>query len=225
MTKWRVQMLILLSTIIGCGPKEAPETATPPPAPEPEVVEKVEPEPEPEPEPAKPSPNADFNIKLSYSDGTTKEGHVIRLERSSDFYGMKDWYDKESKLTIYSEAGTTAKDLTWTDVKTINIAATKDIGCIYESDWNPWLYICTMKTDSSLVDSSGGKWNVDSKYRWRITFDDNTETEFWLQNIRSMEQDDKEVELGMDNNQNHDLYGKLQEQLTSSAFVTKIEIQ
>ena len=219
-------MLILLSTLLACGPKEAPKAAEPPVAPEPVVVAEPEPtpEPEPEPEPAKPASNVDFNIKLTYSDGTVKEGHVIRLERSSDFYGMKEWYEKESKLTIYGEAGSAAKDLAWTDVKSISIATTKDIGCIYESDWNPWLYVCTMKTNSSLVDTAGGKWGVDSKYKWRVTFDDYSETEFWLQNLRSMQQDEKEVELGMDNNQNHDLYAQLQESLKTSLYVTKVEI-
>ena len=217
-------MLIILSSLLACGQKEPPATAEPPPQPEPVVEEAPEPEPMPEPEPVKPAANADFNIKLTYSDGSVKEGHVMRLEVSSDFYGMKEWYDKESRLTIYAESGSAAKDLEWTSVKTINVTGSKDISCIYESDWNPWLYVCTMKTTSALVDADGGKWNVDSKYKWRVTFDDYSETEFWLQNVRSMEQDEKEVELGMDNNQNHDLYAKLQDSLKSEPYVTKVDI-
>ena len=218
-------MLIILSSLLACGQKEPPATAEPP-QPEPVVEEAPQPEPvpEPEPEPAKPASNADFNIKLTYSDGSTKEGHVMRVEVSSDFYGMKEWYDKESRLTIYAESGSSAKDLEWTSVKTINVAGSKDISCIYESDWNPWLYVCTMKTTSSLVDTDGGKWNVDSKYKWKVTFDDYSEVEFWLQNVRAMEQDEKEVELGMDNNQNHDLYAKLQDSLRSAPYVTKVDI-
>ena len=60
----------------------------------------------PEPEP-KPEPNADFNATLVF-DGTTKSGHVIRVELT-DSYGMKDWLDSESRLTIFAEAGSTAK--------------------------------------------------------------------------------------------------------------------
>ena len=221
-------MFVLLSTLLACGPKEPPAVATPAPEAKPvvEVAPEPEPMPEPDPEPVKPPSNVDFNVKLTYSDGAVKEGHVVRLERSSDFNGMKDWYDKESKLTIYGESGSTAKDLTWTEVKTISIIGNiKDLSCIYDSDWNPWLYVCTMKTNSSLVDSSGGKWTLDSKYKWRLTFDDDSEVEFWLQNVHAMEQDDKEVELGMDNNQNHDLYAQLQDSLKAAAYVKKVEIQ
>ena len=82
-----------------------------------------------------------------------------------------------------------------------------------------------MKTTSTLLDKSGQKWTLDSKYKWRLTFDDDSEAELWLQNIHAMEQDEKEVELGMDNNQNHDLYAKLQDSLRAVPYVKKVEVQ
>ena len=214
---------------IACGPKEAPQVAEPP-APVEEVQEEVveevvEPEPELPPEPPKPESNVDFNIKITYSDGSVKEGHVIRLERSSDFNGMKEWHDTESKLTLYGEAGSTAKDLAWTEFKSVSIAPSSDISCVYESEWNPWLYVCTRKTTSSIVDTDGKKWSLDSKYKWRVTFEDYSEVDFWLQNFRALEQDSKEIELGMEAIENPDLYAKLQESLKSSTYVKKVEIQ
>ena len=183
------------------------------------------PEPELPPEPPKPVSNVDFNVKLTYSDGSVKEGHVIRLERSEGFYGMKEWYDKDSRLTLYAEVGSTAKDFAWPEVKSVTIAPNlKDISCVYESDWNPWLYVCTVKTVSSVIDSAGKKWNLDAKHKWRLTFEDESEVEFWLQNYRAMQQDDKEVELGMEAYENPELYSKLQDELRSFVYVKKVEL-
>jgi hypothetical protein len=219
-------MLLLLTTLLACGPKDTPpETITPPAPPEPEVVEEEVVEPEPEPEPVMAQPNVDFNVVLTFSDGSTKEGKVIRLERSSDFYGMKDWLDSESKLTIYGEADSSAKDVAWTDLKSASISAEENPSCIYESDWNPWLYVCTLKTNSTMVTKDGSKLSIDSKYKWRLTFEDESEVEFWLQNIRTMQQDDKEVVLGMDNYENHELYSQLQDGLRSMVYVKKVTIQ
>lgn len=220
----------LLMMLLACGEKAAPvETAKPTevavetPAPVEEVVEEVTPEPEPEP---KPEPNADFNTTITFSDGTSKSGHVMRVERSSDFYGMKEWVDKESKLTIFAESGSTAKDVVWTDLKSVSVVPKKgDISCVYESEWNPWLYVCTNKTTSSLIDSSGKRWGLDSKHKWRFTFDDESVVEFWIQNIRTIEQDTVEMELGMDDYENTSLYSKLREELSNITYVKSVTIQ
>ena len=135
----------------------------------------------PEPEP-KPEPNADFNATLTFSDGTTKSYHVIRVEASTDSYGMKDWLDSESRLTIFAESGSTAKDLAWNEIKSISIAPkSSDINCVYESDWSPWLYVCTKKTTTSLIDAEGKKWSANATNKWRFYFDDDTDTEFLIQ--------------------------------------------
>ena len=106
---------MLLTLVFACGEKETEVEAATPPAPVEEVVEapveeQTEPVEEamPEPEP-KPEPNADFNATLTFSDGTTKSGHVIRVEASTDSYGMKDWLDSESRLTIFAESGSLPK--------------------------------------------------------------------------------------------------------------------
>ena len=150
---------LLLSIVMACGEKAAEvETAKPVETPVetvaetvPEPVEEVAPEPEPEP---KPEPNVDFNTTITFSDGTAKTGHVIRVERSSDFYGMKEWLDTESidhlcRVRFYSQRS----DVDGT--KVCSVAPKKGDIIMYESEWNPWLYVCTNKTTSSLVDAEG----------------------------------------------------------------------
>ena len=224
---------MLLTVVFACGEKKTDvEVATPPPAPVEEVVdapveELAEPVEEslPEPEP-KPEPNADFNATLTYSDGTTKSGHVIRVEASSDSYGMKDWLDSESRLTIFAEAGSTAKDLAWSEIKAVSVnPKSNDINCVYESDWTPWLYVCTKKTTTSLIDTDGKKWSANATNKWRFYFDDDSETEFWIQNIRAMQQDTVEVQLGMDAYENPDLYSQLRNEVTEIVYVKSVTIE
>ena len=83
---------MLLTLVFGCGEKKTEVEVATPPAPVEEVVEAPVEDPveEPMPEP-KPESNADFNTTLTFSDGTSKSGHVIRVEASTDSYGMKDW--------------------------------------------------------------------------------------------------------------------------------------
>ena len=216
--------MLSMFTFLACGPKEPPVVVEPVVEPVVEIVPEVV-EAELPVEPPAPESNVDFNVKLTYSDGVIKEGHVIRLERSEGFYGMKDWYDTENKLTLYAESGSNAKDLTWMEMKSVTITPGKDISCIYESDWNPWLYVCTNKTTSSVIDSDGKKWDLDTKNKWRLTFDDESESEIWLQNFRTLEQDDKEIELGMEAYENPELYSKLRNDLSALVYLTKVEIK
>lgn len=219
---------LLLSLLFACGEKKAEvEVATPVEStPAEEVVEETTEEPAlPEIAPP-PEPNVNFNATLTFSDGSTKSGHVIRVERSSDFYGMKEWLDSESKLIIYGESGSTAKEMTWTDIKTITVAPKSgDISCVYESDWTPWLYVCTNKTTSSLVDSAGKKWGVDSKHKWKFFFEDEEVVEFWIQNFRTLQQDTVEVGLGMEAYENPELYAQLQNELRNTVYVKSVNVQ
>ena len=219
---------LLLTLVLACGEKKTEVEVAKPPARVEEVVEAPVEEPVeetmPEPEP-KPEPNADFNATLTFSDGTTKSGHVIRVEASTDSYGMKDWLDSESRLTIFAEAGSTAKDLAWNEIKSISIAPkSSDINCVYESDWSPWLYVCTKKTTTSLIDVEGKKWSANATNKWRFYFDDDTDTEFWIQNIRAMQQDTVEVQLGMDAYENPDLYAQLRNEVVEIVYVKSITI-
>lgn len=219
---------MLLSLVFACGEKKSEVEVAAPVAPveEAPIVEEPAPVEEPMPvEDPKPEPNADFNTTLTFSDGTTKSGHVIRVERSSDLYGMKDWHDSESRLTIFVESGSTAKDLAWTEVRSVSVSPRSgDINCVYESDWSPWLYICTNKTNTSVVDAEGKKWGVDAKNKWRFYFDDDTEAEFWIQNIRALQQDTVEIQLGMDAYENPELYAQLRNEVKEIVYVKSVTI-
>ena len=103
-----------------------------------------------------------------------------------------------------------------------------DVSCTYDSDFTPWMYDCTMKIPTSLVDSSGKKWTVENFRKWRFTFDDETSVEFWLKKYPAREQDSKVVTLDTVNPQNLDLYATLQQRLreeTKTSMVVKISVQ
>ena len=230
------EMFISLFSIMACGPK-APQTEPPveaanlTPSAADEAAPEEEPEPVPEPEPVIES-NIRLNISLTYADGSNKSGTVIRVERSSDFPGLKEeWQDSEYKTTVYAESGSTAKDLKWTDIKTILIqygTVPKDVNCLYDSTWTPWMYDCAINTNTKLIDSNGKAWKVDSKYLWRMYFEGETEpVDFWIQKPHATQQDDKEVTLDTTNPENRSLYQTLQERLKNdikTTMVTKINI-
>ena len=141
---------------------------------------------------------------------------------------MKDWLDKESKLTLWGEKGSEGADVEWANLKNVKIKLGKipgDIDCHYESDWSPWLYVCKVPTKTTMTTSDGKVWNVDSKYKWKFFFDDDTEMEFWIENPKALQQDDKEVELGMDDYENKELYSTLQQQICQTVFLTGITVK
>ena len=218
--------LFLILFSLGCGPKEAPKTVVPPtPPPAEPVAEEVVSEPEAPPEPEPIESNVSFNATLTYASGEVKSGKVIRVERSQDFYGEKDWYDSAGRITIYVESGSDAEDKTWDEIGKIKIVAGKipaDSSCIYESDWMPWLYICTLDTKSTAVTKDGKSWSIDSKYKWRFYFEDESVVDFWIQKHRALEQSAKEVTLDTANPEDRELYQKLQQQLREEVGSTML---
>ena len=84
--------------------------------------------------------------------------------------------------------------------------------------------MCTKKTTTSLTDLEGKKWSANATNKWRFYFDDDTETEFWIQNIRAMQQDTVEVELGMDAYENPELYAQLRNEVEATVYLKSINI-
>lgn len=228
-----MRSLSLILLLVACGPKNPPETAaTTAPAP---VEAAPAPEPEPEPEaPPEPPPevnNADLNITVTQASGTAKAGHVKRIERSTDWFGEEGWSTEEKDLKISLEKGNSAKDATWKDIKSIAITpgAITDVDCVYDGNYSPWMYDCTIKTNASvtLKDGTSG-WTVVNRHKWRLTYDDGSQVEFWLYKHPAREQDDKVVDLETTNPENFDLYTKLQTRLKSeikTTLVTKVTVQ
>lgn len=222
---------LVLVALGGCGEKKPPaapvvaETPAPPPAPEPA----------PEPEPPAPPPeirNADFNVTVTRANGTTVSGHVKRVERSENFLGDAEWLTDASDLKMAAEGPGTYAKLAWTDIAAISVkpesASVNNMSCTYSSDYNPWMYECTLKVPSTVTTKDGKSLTVDSGHKWKLVLDDDTEVEFWLKKHRAWEQDSESVTLSTTNPENYDLYGKLQQRLKSEVngdLVVKIQVQ
>ena len=80
---------------------------------------------------------------------------VKRIERSSNFRGDEDWLTDSSDLKIAGEAPGAYKKFTWDQVKTVSVkpeaATTNNISCTYTSEYNPWVYECTVKAPTTLT--------------------------------------------------------------------------
>lgn len=191
------------------------------PAPEPPPQEVVAPPPvEEAPPPPPPEPtvvrNANFNITFGMADGSSKSGHVIGVERGEDFNADQGWTTEEGKLKLTLEIGTSEKNVAWTDVKSITIIPGKvpdDVDCTYTSDFNPWMYECTLRTTAAAVLKDGTKGNITTRNRWRFTFEDQSTFEFQVFKYTLREQDTTEVEYGAEQAENFGIYTKLQDQL------------
>jgi len=227
----RFLLLSSLVLMVACGEKKAPEpapVAAAPPPPQPEVP--AEPPPPPEPVEVR---NADLNVTLTMADGSSKAGHVKRIERSSNFRGDEDWLTDAGDLKIAGEAPGAYKKFSWDQVKSVAIkpdaASTNNISCTYSSEYNPWVYECTLKAPSTLTAKDGGSFTVDTGYKWRFVFDDDSEVEFYMKKLIVWEQDSEEVGLDTVNPENYDLYGKLQQRIKAEAkgaeVVTRVVIQ
>jgi len=213
--------LILSLMLIGCGPKDAPVEA--PAAVTEAAPASVEAAPDPEPEVYEAPPkatNADLTVTITHADGTTQSGHVTLIERSSDWYADDGWSTEEGDLKISADGGSTYKKLTWSEVSSITIkpgSIRKDIDCYYDSNFSPWMYDCTLATTATLIDTTGKRWTVDNRHKWRLTFDDDSEVEFWLKKHPAREQDGEIVDLDTVNPENYALYTKLQQRLKDEA--------
>ncbi|MCK6506801.1 hypothetical protein L6R53_26095 [Myxococcota bacterium] len=226
-------VLLALALTLGCGGKKAaPEAAAAPAPPVAAPAPASEPEPEPEPTPPPEVRNADLTVTVKFADGTSKSGHVKRVERSDDFYGEEGWLTEDKKLVIEGETGSTAAMLPWTKVKSVTVTPGKvpaDVSCTYTTEFTPWMYDCTLTTTGKVVDADGKSWTVANRHRWRFTFDDDSQVEFWLYKYSARQQDETVVDIDTVDPENLSLYGKLQEQLRSDIksgrFVTSITVQ
>lgn len=230
------QLVPLIAVIaLGCGDKTPPAAAgdtTASTAPAPAVAE-APPEEEAPPvvdeapaTPVKGPPNADFNASLAYADGRTVSGHVVRVERGEDWYAEEGWTDKPVKLTVSLEQGGSAIDAPWTDIKQIEIryAPRTDVSCLYDSEYDPWMYMCVLPTTTKVTTTDGKTWEGASRFRWRFTFDDDTSAEFYVYKLPAREQDT--VGGGLGSSENTSMYAKLQDAVAIQArsALTRITI-
>jgi hypothetical protein len=224
----------LLSLMVACGPKKAPEVpaAAAVAAPVVAPVAAAEPEPEPEPEPVPVEViNADLSMKVTRADGSVVDGHVKRIERSDDWYGEEGWTTDKAKLNFSGEGTSEYRKITWAEVKVVTIkpgGVPADVDCVYDGDFTPWLYDCTLKIPTRVSTKDGKSYTVDSRQKWRFVFDDGAEVEFWMKKHPAREQDTNRVDLDTLNPENYDLYSKLQQRLRTErtgSMVVKVEVR
>ena len=173
-----------------------------------EVVEEVSPTVEEAPPPP-PEPNADFQATLVFADGTTKQGTWSVLSESSDWYAEDGWVDSGSKADLLSlESGDNAEDVTWEQIGAIDIryGRTSDVDCQYDSTFNPWMYMCVLKSTPTIRTTDGKSWTTTARHKWKFTFADESEVAFYLYKLPNREQDTEEVGFGDSDRQNFDLY-------------------
>ncbi len=225
--------LILTALLVACGPKKATteEPVEPANTAAPAVAPETEEEPEPEPEPVALANNANLQVTITFANGTAKSGHVVRIERSEDFFADTGWTMAEEELRISADGGSEYKKLTWKEVSNIAVkpgTIPADVSCLYDSDFSPWMYDCTLNTTATLTDTSGKRWTVDNRHKWRLTFDDDSSVEFWLKKHSARQQDAAVVDLDTENPENRDLYIQLQQQLREDVkgdLVVSIRVQ
>jgi len=223
---------LLLSLMLGCGPTQAPEApaAVAAPAPAAAPAEAAPPGEEAPPAPPPEVINADLHVALTRADGTAVTGKVKRIERSSDWYGEEGWSTETADLFIQGDAPSGTRKIAWADVKAVTVVPGKvpaDVSCVYDSNYRPWMYDCTLKTTSTVTLKDGTTWTADNAHKWRFTFSDDQQVEFWLKKHPAREQDEKEVDIDTTNPENLDLYTKLQNRLRSevkTSLVVKVVI-
>jgi hypothetical protein len=174
--------------------------------------------------------NADLTVTLTFADGTSKKGHVRRIEVSKDWYGETEWSDSAARLTVTLEAAGSETELTWAELSSVSIipkSVSKDASCTYDSGYTPWMYTCELATTATARAKDGRRFVVADHHKWRFVFDDDTQQEFWIYKLPAREQDEGGVEFGLDHGENYAIYGNLQQQLRSDVrtMVKSIRIQ
>ena len=143
---------------------------------------------------------------------------------SSDLYGDEGWTSEDSKLKLTVESGSSEKQVSWKDVKSLTVTPGKmpdEVDCTYSSDFTPWMYECTLRTTVSAVLKDGSKGNVTNRHKWRFSYEDGSQLEFSVFKYTVRAPDDRDIQFGDDVGENFALYTKLQDQLRTE-MKTKI---
>lgn len=199
---------LLLLLAVACGPKAPPDPGPDPgpePIPEPDPVPDPAPHPDPDPQPPTAS-NADFEVTFSLADGTVAQGRVIRVERTEDWYGEEGWTSDPAEIELELEGPGT---LSWDEVAAIDIryAGSQDASCMYDSSYDPLMYLCVLPTESTALTRDGERHAVADRHRWRFTFEDDRQVAFYVHKLPVRAQD--EAAAGIDLTENPAMYEQL----------------
>ena len=210
--------------LAGCGKKGAPEAPAPEPAPAPAPApaptDAATPAPEPAADAAEPAPtekphNTDFNVSIAWADGTASKGHVVRVERSQDWWAEEGWTDAPGKLLVTLEGGGTEIEVPWTDIRQIDITygAKTDLSCDYDSKYTPTMYQCVLKTTTKVKTKDGKTWDAAGRHKWRLVTVAGDVFEFWIFKIGARMQEQSVPEIGAPETDTTPIYAGLEEQI------------
>lgn len=224
--------LLLVPSLAFAGKKPKSEpAAAPAPAPAPAPVEEPAPPPPEEPPPPMDvrANNVSFSVTLS-SKGGSRSGHVRGIERADDFHGDRGWLSGAKEITFEIELPKGGeKVVAWSDVKSISITPGKvpdGVDCTYSSDFNPFMYECSINTTSTATLKDGTKGTIITRNKWRFTFDDGAPVELYLS--KHTERMQADATPGEDQEEDPKMYAKLQQALRETIagpLVSGITIQ
>jgi hypothetical protein len=198
-----------------------------PPAPPPAAAPAPEPEPEPEPEiddtPPAPINNISVGLEITRMDGTVFTGRAVRVERGVDWYAEDGWTTSAGDIKVALESDRDMKDVAWTDIAQIDVTygGRGDIDCMYDSNFVPWMYMCTLRSAPVAKLKDGSTWRVTSRHQWRFTTDDDRDVSFYLFRLPARQQDEQAADL--DTQENYTLYGSLQAAVLARAKADAIK--
>ena len=160
--------------------------------------------------------NVDLKVTVTHNDGSAHAGRVVRLARSTDWYGEADWTTSSGDVKLQLEGSDGERSVDWSEIKSVTIKIAKvseSTDCTYDSNFSPWMYDCTLRNQASAVTRDGRSWEVTSRHKWRLTYDDDSSEEFWLYKHPARMQDIRTVSLSDASGENYDLYIELQDRL------------
>jgi len=218
--------LIALMLMSACTPKSPAVTLVSVPQTPAPAVTPVVPVPAPAVDDAPPPANAHLSVTITFADGTTRGGQVVRIDRSRDVYGATGWTDDPAQHLVSLSRDGHSRDVSWDDIVDIDIQYPSDprsISCEYDSSVTPWIYTCTLPTTTTATTRDGDAWPVTTRHLWRWTFDDGAEVSFHLFKLPVQRADDS----GRRGGENYALYGALQGEVmtASSQAITHITVQ
>ncbi len=224
----RIPLVLLLALPLPAfaKPKAKSEPTPPPPvaapAPEPAPPEPAPPEPV-EPAPAPRLKNVTLNVTVTTVGGSSRSIAVTGLERAEDFHADRGWTSASGDLKITLEVGKSEKEVAWTEVKSITIVPGKmpdDVDCSYNSDFNPFMYECSIRTTTTAVLKDGTKGAVITRNKWRLSPEEGAAAEFYLYKHTERMQGEATEE---DQFEDPGMYTKLQQAMRESLKTTVVK--
>jgi hypothetical protein len=158
--------------------------------------------------------NADFTVAITYADGSSDKGKVVRVERSEDWYGDDGFGDGDLNLTL--EGNGTEKQVPWTEIARVDITygGLEEVDCSYDSAYDPAMYMCVLRTTSKAKTRDGKTWDVAVRHKWRFVLEGGGLAEFWVYKLPARRQEEPGAESGLNaTEQETRLYDELQKEL------------